>query len=80
MNKSRHLYHGVCCFAIPRSISRIRSATKNPIANFGTERTSSMLTETAGKLVEAFAAHGPVLIDGDKIGGAGVKFKEAKPK
>ena len=28
-----------------------------------------MLTETAGKLIEAFAAHGVVFIDGDKIGG-----------
>ena len=50
------------------------------IADFETERTSSMLTETAGKLIEAFAAHGVVFIDGDKIGGAGVRFKEAKPK
>ena len=49
------------------------------IADFETQRTSSMLTETAGKLIEAFAAHGVVFIDGDKIGGAGVRFKEAKP-
>ena len=39
-----------------------------------------MLTETAGKLVEAFAARGVVFLGGDNLGGAGVRFKEAKPK
>ena len=58
-------------------LSKASGVPHSTIADFEKERTSSMLTENAGKLIEAFAKEGVEFTDADKHHGAGVRWKEA---
>ena len=55
-------------------LAELSGVAYSAIADYETERTSSMLTENMRKLVEAFAKHGVVF-----IGTVGVSFKDGRP-
>lgn len=55
--------------------SRVPHST---IADYETGRPGSMLTENAGKLIEAFAKAGVEFTDAGKHYGAGVRWKAAE--
>ena len=56
-------------------LSRASGVPHSTIADYETGRTSSMLTENAGKLVAAFSRAGVEFTDADKHHGAGVRWK-----
>ena len=47
------------------------------ISDYERGRNKSMLTESARKIIEAFAKHGVEFTDADKTHGAGVRWKAA---
>ena len=60
---------------------QLADASKVPhstIADYETSRTSSMLTENMGKLIEAFATAHVEFTDAGKGYGAGVRWKAAE--
>jgi transcriptional regulator with XRE-family HTH domain len=60
-----------------QELSKESGVPHSTIADYETGRTSSMLTENAGKLVAAFAKAGVEFTDADKHHGAGLRWKEA---
>jgi transcriptional regulator with XRE-family HTH domain len=60
-----------------QQLSDASGVPHSTIADYERGRTSSMLTENAGKLVAAFAKAGVEFTDADKHHGAGVRWKEA---
>jgi len=61
-------------------LSEASGVPHSTIADYETERTSSMLTENMGKLVTAFADQGVVFIDADKTQGAGVRWRQPRQR
>jgi len=57
-------------------LSQASSVPQSTIADYEARRTTSMLTETAGKLVSAFSKAGVEFTDAGRHHGAGVRFIE----